>query len=302
MRRFPHSRLAPKWFEELLNADGLTYRIACRKAKLCPCQDPRGSGPDPHCPLCGGLGYTWSDPPMREHEAELLLPPSREAGESHMAGPLGKLPHAWAELISVEGPTGPVAGARLVDGYLEVPEGYPRPGIYRVRYRAPEQGRGHIQDMRLEREWAERGEVQTGDLSLTLPRQGPDGPNPCWEVAPHDQVVVLDHRLWTQQRMIRGAKETLTHPWVLEVREARAVQGGVEVVYAPGVDFVLEAGRVRWLEGRGPALRTPYVLDYVAAPTYYVLGDLGHRRHVEGWDLPRRVALRLFDVYPGRGR
>lgn len=300
--RTPFARLAPRWFDALLNSEGLTYRLLVRKARVCPCQDARGSGPDPSCPVCGGVGYLWEDPPQEEREVELLVPASSEEADARMSGPTGILPHAWAELLEVEGPEGPVEGARLEDGRLLLPPEAPRPALYRVRYRAPRQGRGHVQDMRLARTWADRGEVMEGDLLLSVPAQGPDGPNPAWEVRPHDQVVLLDHRLWTQQRMVRGVREVLSHPWVLEVRAARAVVGGQEVVYTPGEAFSLSEGRVVWAPGQGPPPRTPYVLDYVAAPAYYVLADLGHRRHIEGWRLPRRLQLRLFEAYPGRGR
>lgn len=299
--RFPHARLAPRWFQALLNAEGLTYRLALRRARLCPCQDTRGSGPDPACPLCGGAGYLWEDPPQEEHERDLLVPLGD--GEERMSGPTGRLPHAWASLLEVEGPRGPEPQARLEGGRLVLPPDAPRPALYRVRYRAPRQGRGHVQDLAQARTWAERGEVERGELLLTVPRLGPEGePNPIWDLRPHDQVVLLDHRLEAQGRMVRGVREALAHPWVLEVREARALLGGQEVRYPPGEAFRVEGGRVVWAPGQGPPPRTPYVLEYVAAPVYYVLEDLGARRHVEGWDLPRRVRLRLFEAYPGRGR
>lgn len=289
-------RLAPAWFDELLNAPGLTYRIAHRKASLCPCQDPRGSGPDPACPRCGGVGYTWSEVPWRTYTEAVEARPRGEA-DRKMGGATGKVSRAWATLVEVRHGDEVVPGARLEEDYLVLPEGWPL-GNYTVTYQAPEQGRGHIQNMRISRTWADRGEVQTGDLVLTVPRTGPDGPNPGWDAQPGDQVIVLDHRHRAQQRMVRGVKEVLTHPWVREIIEARTPTA----TYRFGEDFRVEGGRVVWEAGRGPTPRTPYVLEYVAAPTYYVLEDLGHRRHVEGYDLPRRFSLGLFDTYPGRGK
>ena len=300
--RFPHHRIAPAWFDALLNAEGLTYRIAHRRAHLCPCQDPRSSGPDPHCPRCGGVGYTWEDVPYARYEEEVQVPASREEAEGRMSGPTGRVSRAWGRLLEVVGPLGPVTGARLEEDYLVLPPGSPAPATYRLIYEAPLQGRGHAQSVRMSRKWAERGEVQVGDLVLTVPRKGPDGDNPAWDALPHDQIVLLDHVHRVEQRMVRGVKEVLIHPWVRELLRARALVAGQEVLYLPGEDFQVADGRVVWEAGRGPAPRTPYVLEYVAAPTYYVLEDLGQRRHIEGYDLPRRFYLRLFDAYPGRGR
>ena len=244
------------------------------------------------------MGYTWEDVPYVRYEEEVQVPASREEAEGRMSGPTGRVSRAWGRLLEVEGPEGPVAGAYLDGDYLVLPPGSPAPATYRVIYEAPLQGRGHAQSVRMSRKWADRGEVQTGDLVLTVPRTGPDGPNPAWDAQPGDQVIVLDHKHQAQQRMMRGVKEVLTHPWVREVLEAMTSTA----TYRPGEDFRVENGRVVWEAGRGPAPRTPYVLEYVAAPTYYVLEDLGQRRHIEGYDLPRRFYLRFFDAYPGRGR
>jgi len=295
---FPTARWAPEWFDRLLSAPGITYRLARRKAVLCACRDERGSGPSPTCPLCGGEGYRYDPLEWAEYEEEVAL---WTEADRDMALPTGRVSRGLAELMGVWDEYGaPVAGASLEEGRLVVP-GAQDGDRYWVRYRAPVQGRGFLQGITRSRTWAERGEVQAGDAVLTVaPKDASGAANPLYALAPHDRVLVLDTRVPYTQLLRRDMHEALTF-YPLRVERARAVVGGSEVVYTPGVDFRLEGGRVVWEAGHGPPSRAYYALDYLGVLEYYVLEDLGQVRTPEGMDLPRRYRLRLWNAWPGRG-
>jgi len=307
---FPIPEIEPTWFDTLLNS-GLTYRIVYRKANLCPCQDERGGGPDPKCPVCHGVGYTWEPVQYAEYTDTL----------THVAVGTWGLDQASSAERLTRGGVQEVLEVRDADGNTydpatEValePDGRvrfvggrePGPGVsYAVRYRAPVQGRMHAQSANKRRIWADRGEVQAGDLIASIPYTLEDlaTPNPAWHAGPHDRFILIDERYRYEQRMQRDRKEQLTFTWVHAVLRLRAYEGGSIVEYTTPDDFVITDGEVVWQAGRGPAPRTPYVLEYEAAPEYYVLDGLTYDRHAGGHSLPRRLMLRMWNNYPGRGR
>ncbi len=308
---FPIPEIEPAWFDTLLNSD-LTYRVVYRRAALCPCQDERGAGPDPKCPVCHGVGYTWEPVQYAEYTDTLVRVEPTVWGLDQASSSERMTRGGVVALLEVQDEDGTIYAP-----YTEVtfdPNGRirftstnraPAPGKrYTVRYRAPVQGRMHAESAQKRRIYADRGEVQAGDLIASIPYTLEDlkTPNPAWNAGPHDRFILVDETYRYQQRMRRGRKETLTYTWIHRILGARAVVNDQVVEYAEGVDFQVNDGEVEWLPGRGPAPRTPYVLEYDAAPEYYVLDGLTYDRHAGGHSLPRRLMLRLWNNYPGRGR
>ncbi len=304
---FPQGEFQPELFDILLNGPS-TYRVSRRAARLCPCDDGRSGGPAYDCPVCGGRGYVWAEIPLVEYEETL----------THFSG--GPQPD-WR--YSFKLPDERLTKARVLE-VLEVRDEFgtlypdvtigkesvviwgatePQPGTkYTIRYRAPQQMRLHAQGIRTQRSWAARGEVKEGDMECSIPERLEDliTPNPAFQAKEHDRFVFLDLEHPVSQRMTRGVQEKLLYPLYWEIEQARAVIGSGEIVYQPGTDFNISNNAVQWLTS-GPPYGTRYVLDYIACPEYYVFAELSQKRHVDGLRLPRRVGLRLFDLYPGRG-
>lgn len=303
---FPIPELESVWFDALLNSS-LTSRVIHRPARLCPCQDERSAGPDPKCPVCDGLGYTWAGIVLAVYSETLTRYGANPYWGLDQNAPAERLERSGAQVLSVVDEDGVSYAGVTVDEESRPVFGplAPRMGKrYTISYQAPVQGRLHAQSITTRRVWQGRGETQAGDLQASIPAKLADliTPNPAWAAKEHDRFVFPDLERTYQQRMRRGLKETLTYPTLRRVVSCRAVVAGGEVEYAEGDDFLIQGGKVEWQPGRGPAMRTPYILEYVAAPEYYVFEEIPQMRHTDGYDLPRRVGLRLFDAYPGRGR
>jgi len=304
---FPQGEFEPELFDMLLNGP-LTYRVSRRAARLCPCDDGRSGGPAYDCPVCQGRGYIWSTVPTVEYEDTLTHYGTGLNLEWRFSFKIvdERLSRARVtEILEVRDQYGGTYSDVSVGKESAIIWGSrrPQPGtLYTVRYRAPEQMRLHAQGIRTQRSWAARGEVKEGDMECSIPERLEDliTPNPAFQAKEHDRFVFLDLERPVNQRMTRGSRETLLYPTFWEIKAARAIVGGSEVTYEPGVDFVINNNAVQWLTS-GPPYGSPYVLDYIACPEYYVFAELPQMRHVDGLRLPRRVGLRLFDLYPGRG-
>lgn len=300
---FPTHGFNPRDFTSLLNSSNVTYRALHKRADLCPCFDAARGGPQYACPVCRGIGYTWTNPTVLAF-TDTLVRGSQSVPERVTKA----LPVGGVATVTLPG-TPPVVltGVALDDDGRVVwpPDTAPPVGTrYTVAYTAPQQGRLHAQSITKQRQIADRGEITVGSMEVTVPAELEDRvtPNPAWMAAEHDRFVFPDLKHRHQARLERGKKERVTYASVVrEVKHARAIVGGALVTYAHGTAFTLDAdGDVAWATGAGPAIGTPYVVEYVAAPEYYVWAEIPQQRHVDGHDLPRRFGLRLFEQYPHR--
>lgn len=292
---FTQTRFKPELFAELLNGPS-TYRLAYRRAHLCPNRGDRG-GHVPDCPVCGGLGYYWQDP-LGEVDAE------RELTRAGVYADSERLPSDPSRIISVtdeDGVTYDPATLTVQDGQVTWADGAPRPADYRlytVRYAAPSTLRGLVQGVTTQREFATRGEYDVMDIQLTVDRAAPDGsPNPLWDAGEHDRVILLDTWRRHSQHLQRGVLDALVYRRVRDVRLTSVVSGALRV-WEPGTDYVVEDGRVVWQAGRGPARQAHYAAEAQVSPEYYVFQVLPQTRHMDGQDMPRRFVLRGFEKHP----
>jgi hypothetical protein len=297
---FPTGEFDPRAFDMLLNSSPLTYRVIHKRADLCPCFDSGRGSPDYDCPVCNGVGYAWAAPATSAYSDTLIrgntLRPERAS--KALIDPATLVVTLDDDTI-VAGVTLDANGAPIFPPGTAPPDGH----AYTLTYSAPQQGRAHVQSHTKQRDLTDRGEIVAGHAEATLPRHLEDltSPNPAWGASEHDRLLLPDMRYRHQQRMVRGRNERLTYAHVHSIREARAVVNNALTTYARDTAFTLANGAITWLGGFGPPHGTAYVLDYLAAPEYYVWQEIPQQRHVDGHDLPRRVSLRLFEQYPYRG-
>lgn len=299
---FPTHGFNPRDFTSLLNSSNVTYRALHKRADLCPCFDSARGGPEYACPVCGGIGYVWTNPPAVAR-TDTLIRGSQSLPERASAA----LVIGGVVTVTIPGdPPTTLTDVPLNDnGEVVWPGAPPATGTrYEISYTAPEQGRMHAQSVRKDRQIADRGEVTVGSMEVTVPAELEDRvtPNPAWMAAEHDRFVFPDLKHRHQARLEIGKKSRITYASVVrEVKGARAILGGVLVLYAHPAQFTIStAGDVVWSPGESPPAGTTYVVEYVAAPEYYVWAEIPQQRHVDGHDLPRRFGLRLFEQYPNR--
>lgn len=300
---FPTFGIRPLDFERLLNSSNITYRAIFKRADLCPCFDVTRGSPEYTCPVCGGIGRAWTTPALTHYEDALLRGSTRWPERASRA--LIEPGSATVRFTSADGLTFSFIVDLDEDGSVIWPP-YSEPGIgtpYRLAYRAPEQGRLHAQGITKRRDLEDRGMVVAGQMDVSIPRYYEDltTPNPAWQAAEHDRFVFPDLKHRHQARLVRGRNERLTYALTHEITSVRAIDGSSIAHYALGTDLTIDAdGRVTWADPLTLPASTPYVVDYVAAPEYYVWQELPQQRHIDGHDLPRRVSLRLFEQYPHR--
>lgn len=280
------------------------YQLLHFPALICPCRNRGDGSPDRECTNCGGLGYTWT------------APESRTIQEAFYAGSQKRpaiIEHPWlqpealtAVWLDDEQET-PIA-AHLEDGHVVFDDPEPAAGArFIVEYEAPLVVKGLATQLSAHREWRDIGEFDVRDLHLTVDRTAilPDGDaidNPAWEAGEHDRFLFPFARVRKQDVLWRGTSDHLTYAFVHRIDTVQSIDPAyVTTTYQESTHFTVDHGRIVWEPGEGPSDQMPYAVNYVAAPEYFVLASLPQVRHSDGQDLPRRMMLRVWELYARPG-
>lgn len=299
-------KLRPDLFNELLSGP-LATRVAYLRADLCPCADARGPGnPDPKCPLCSGLGYTWEDATPRITRTHLLTRaplPGHEARE--------RLPAPDDAVTGITGEDGteypPESVTVARDGTVQWVDGVPAPNQYAL-YTVTTNGatlRAGVMSVMTRREFQVRGEYDVLDLSMTLDRYLGDNAtlNPAWDCGESDRFVLLDAWRRHAQHVRRGQfgptgdRTVYRHMRDLQVS---SIVNGARRIWTPGEDYAFSDGVIVWAAGSGPQQGASYAVQGQANPEYYVFQELPQLRQQDGLPLPRSIVLKSFESFPNR--
>ncbi|PZA08309.1 hypothetical protein [Meiothermus sp. Pnk-1] len=289
-------------FRELLSGQQ-AWTLLYLPAAICPCRDRQTGSPSKNCPVCAGYGFTWQSPPLEEWSERFYMGSIRRP-------PVLRYKHVKAEdILEVRDEQGTVYPFQLEAGRIVFPTLSPPVGAaFTVRYRAPLTVLGHISGLSSQREVGEEGIWEHKTLTLTLSdrMQAPDGSwrdNPAYNAEENDRFVVVDATTRVQQVLWRGENERLLYGYIYTVLSchslARKTYARQDWQY--GSDFTLEGGLVRWQPGRGPEDGLPYSVSYLAAPEWYVFRSADLTRRQGGQNLPKRLTLRSWELYPQPG-
>lgn len=143
---------------------------------------------------------------------------------------------------------------------------------------------------RVQREWAQFGRYESGDMVISLP-----GDVPAYEMGEFDRVTALNSSDVFQIPLTRGRGDVLrfkplsiTRVFWLDAM-SNIVEGGLPVV--------AEDGTLSWAMG-GPQPGVQYTICGTRAPEYYCFNELpADRGEHGGARLPRKVVLRKFDLF-----
>ena len=150
-------------------------------------------------------------------------------------------------------------------------------------------GLSGIAGTKVQREWAQFGQWESGDTVLTIPSD-----SPLYAMGPFDRVILLDNTEPFSFFLTRGRNDLLRCPnesidrvfWLDGL--GAPVEGGIPLVSGDGV--------LTWLSGEPPD-GTQYSITGRQKPEYFVYADLPATRAMHsGAALPRKVVLRKFDV------
>lgn len=143
---------------------------------------------------------------------------------------------------------------------------------------------------RIQREWAEFGQWENGDIVVTIPEN-----TPMYEMRQFDRVLMLNNTDGFSLQLTRGENDRLHMPvatiervfWLDE-------EGGIVEGSIPGVE---DDGSLTWASG-GPPAGVQYSITGTRYAEFFCFGDYPSNRNMHrGMRLPRRVVLRRFDLF-----
>ncbi|WP_288073958.1 hypothetical protein [Pseudomonas sp.] len=156
-------------------------------------------------------------------------------------------------------------------------------------WEAEQQGMSGIAGMKIQRQWADFGGFQAGDVVLTIPSD-----SPLYDIGDYDRATMLNSSEPFSFELTRGGNDKL---WFTAVSIRRVfwldenkaiVDGGI-----PDVDC---EGNLTWAYDE-PPVGTMYSITGRRLPEYFCYQDFPQdRAHHSGARLPRKVVLRKFDL------
>jgi hypothetical protein len=168
-----------------------------------------------------------------------------------------------------------------------------------VSYTTKEYVTGHAQSLMSNRALKDIGEAHLRDLVLTVTEKFHTGEtNPAFYFGEHDRFLVLDGVTREQEVLFKGITDRTRYSYIYEVERVYSVDSdtGVTTDYVQGTHYTRAGNLFTWLVNIDKG--TPYTVTYRAAPEYFVLYELPQIRHQGSKWLPRKCALRLWQLYP----
>ncbi|HET7675841.1 MAG TPA: hypothetical protein VFL54_09995 [Gammaproteobacteria bacterium] len=147
---------------------------------------------------------------------------------------------------------------------------------------------------KIQRQWADFGLWQNGDVVLSIPSD-----SPLYDIGEFDRVVFSQSSEPFSHTRIHDGTDRLAFPVVTVSRvfwlaNDAIVEGGI-----PDVDAA--DGVLTWAGGEPPP-GMQYSITGRRRPEYFCFGDFPQdRAHQGGARLPRRVVLRKFDLFGRSG-
>jgi len=159
---------------------------------------------------------------------------------------------------------------------------------------APRAGTVALTGQQIQRQWANFGLWEKGDVVVTLP-----GDSPVYAMGEFDRLLFANSTEPFARVLTRG-KETLHLVAVACLERAVILENGaLTALPTPVLD---DQGIPGWPNQDGPPMGATYTLAGRAHPEYFCYGDFPQdRAHHHGEPLPRKVVLRKFDLF-GRTR
>lgn len=146
-----------------------------------------------------------------------------------------------------------------------------------------------ISGAKVQREWANFGNWESGDVVLTLPSS-----SALYAMGQYDRAVMVNSS--SPFNMVLKEGERL--PRIPAAIERVFWIGGAGGIVEGCIPQVLADGVLAWPAGDGPPLGASFTISGRAHQEYYCWGEYPQdRAHHSGQALPRRVVLRKFDLY-----
>lgn len=148
-----------------------------------------------------------------------------------------------------------------------------------------------LQGMKTNREFATFAEWEKGDILVTFPSD-----SPAYRCGEYDRFMLADSTIRMNQILPKGVNDKIKYNHVVSVENVWGIVGGVRVDFVQGVDFTLTGPQITWISNT-LSYQAQYSITYIAHPEYYVYRDMVTDRPHGRQSLPRKVHLRLMELF-----
>jgi len=156
-------------------------------------------------------------------------------------------------------------------------------------------GLAGVASQKTQQEWAKFGQWESGDMVLSIPES-----SALYDIGQFDRVVHPTSSDPFSIPLIRNAPNERV-PGVIEKITRVFWYNTSNVLVEGGIPTVGANGTLTWSSG-APPTGTTYSISGVRTKEYYCFGPFSNdRMKHQGMRLPRRMVLRLFDLF-GRDR
>lgn len=145
--------------------------------------------------------------------------------------------------------------------------------------------------LKIDRQFGQMVEWQKGDALATIPSD-----SPAYVCGEYDRFMVTDGENRFNAVLTKG-KDRLKHNGVKAIERVFSVMGGNVNDYQEWDHYEMNGRELVWHPSAGIPEGTQYSVRYVASPEYFVYRDLPQDRPQFSLDLPRKVPLRLMDLF-----
>lgn len=158
----------------------------------------------------------------------------------------------------------------------------------RIIWAAAVDGKAGVAGQKTQREWAQFGLYQGGDVVLTIQES-----SPLYAMGQFDRVVMLNSTDSFSLPLVRGQNDRIQGQ-VQQITRVFWIDGD-DIVDGPLPDLTT-GGVLSWTIG-GPPAGQQYTVDGIRNSEYFCFGPYPSDRMMHhGARLPRRVVLRQFDL------
>lgn len=155
-----------------------------------------------------------------------------------------------------------------------------------------------LSSLKVAREYAAFGRWESGDAIFTVP-----GNSPLFACGEHDRILMVNSTEPFQLVLKREAETRVRDGKVVSLDRCFSL-GADDALVELDVPAWEDDGTLFWDTGElGPDPGQQFTLTGRRQPEYFILGDLPQdRAHHGGLPLPRRVAVRRFQLFGNTGR
>lgn len=155
----------------------------------------------------------------------------------------------------------------------------------------PLSGRAGVSGLQIQQHWAKFGTPELGDVVITVPSD-----SALYAMGQFDRVTFSDSSQPFSITLTRGDGDVIDRE-VAGIDRVFWLAPDGESIVEGGIPTVAADGSLSWEEGE-PPMGVEFSITGRRRPEYFVFDNFPQdRAHHHGASLPRRVVLRVFDLY-----